>query len=834
MVGIVIVSHSAALAQGVEELARGMAGPDVRLKAVGGLNLPGQPLGTDAQLVLEAIQEVYSPEGVLVLMDLGSALLSAEVAVEQLTPEQRRHVALCDAPLVEGAVAAAVQARIGSPLAHVLAEARNALAAKTAHIESAAAPTSEPPVTATAADIVRLRVRNRLGLHARPAARFVQTAARFNAEITVANLSAARGPVNAKSINAVATLGVQQSQEIQISASGPEAQAALAALCALAANNFGDTDEVPAQSVQAPPVSPARIENSSKGLQGLAASPGVAVGLARRLGAVSALPAIPIYTVTDPSAEWKSFLTALEQTRTQIQATRDAVARRTNHDLADLFEAHLLFLDDEALREPVYKAIFDDKINAATAWDKTVARVADQYRHLETEYFRARASDVAEVGQQVLVNLLQKDEKRPAPQLSEPGILVADDLSSAETVGLDPKFVLGICTTFGSATSHSAILARMFGIPAVTGLGDRLRAVADGAALIVDGDNGQVWLWPDSDLESEYARRAEAARAEQAQAQAVSQAPAVTRDGRRVEVAANIGSVADARVAVASGAEGVGLLRTEFLFLDRQTAPDEDEQYAAYRAIAQALAGRPLIIRTLDIGGDKPVPYLNLGGEANPFLGWRAIRICLAQPELFKSQLRAILRTAAEFPVKIMYPMIATVGEWRAAQALLTEARGEARQQGHAVPDQIETGIMVEIPSAALQAEKFATEVDFFSIGTNDLTQYTLAAERGNANVAALADALQPAVLKLIAHTVKAAQAHQKWVGVCGELAGDPAAVPLLVGLGVDELSMNAPAIPRAKQIIRALDGAAMRARAQAALELDTVEAVRAAFGRPQ
>jgi phosphoenolpyruvate-protein phosphotransferase len=302
----------------------------------------------------------------------------------------------------------------------------------------------------------------------------------------------------------------------------------------------------------------------------------------------------------------------------------------------------------------------------------------------------------------------------------------------------------------------------------------------------MDGGNGQVWPAPDPELTAEYSRRAEAARLAQAEAKAASAHPAVTRDGRRIEVAANIGSVADARAAGAAGAEGVGLFRTEFLFLDRQTAPDEEEQFNIYRTAAEALGGRPVIIRTLDVGGDKPLPYLDLGREANPFLGWRAIRMCLAQPEFFKVQLRAILRAAAHFPIKIMFPMIAILAEWRAARSLLAEARDEVERAGHPVPERIEIGIMVEIPAAALQAAHFAAEVDFFSIGTNDLTQYTLAAERGNPRVALLADAFQPAVLGLIDQVSEAAHAHGKWAGVCGEMAGDPMAVPLLVGLGLE------------------------------------------------
>jgi phosphoenolpyruvate-protein phosphotransferase len=309
-----------------------------------------------------------------------------------------------------------------------------------------------------------------------------------------------------------------------------------------------------------------------------------------------------------------------------------------------------------------------------------------------------------------------------------------------------------------------------------------------------------------------------------------SKEPAVTKDGHQLEIAANVGSASETELAVASGAEGVGLFRTEFLFLDRQHAPDEEEQYAAYRDVASALQGRPLIIRTLDAGGDKPIPYLNLEHEANPFMGLRAIRICLQNPELFKTQLRAIVRVAAEYPVKVMFPMIATLSEWREAKTLLDEAAQELRSTGQPTPERIDTGIMVEIPAAALLASKFADEVNFFSIGTNDLTQYMFAAERGNPTVQGLADALHPAVLQMIQRVVDAAHASGKWVGICGELAGNPQAIPALVGLGIDELSMSSPAIPGAKQIIRQLDFKQAQELAQAALSLETADAVRKSF----
>ena len=829
MVGLVIVSHSAKLAAGVAELARAVAGPDVRIAATGGLSQPDQALGTDAQQVLAAIERAYSDDGVVVLMDLGSAVLSAEMAVDQLDSARRTHVALCDAPLVEGAVAAAVQAGLGSTLEQVVDEARKALAPKTSQLTPPAAPDrpsvpaqggpSTRPAAGPEAE-ARLIIRNRLGLHARPAAQFVRTASRFAAEVQVRNLTTGRGPVSAKSINGVATLGVRQGHEIVVTAGGPEAQPALDALQALAAADFGDAE--PAVVMPAPEASPGAT--TSAGIAGLPASPGIAIGPARFFH--PALPPVSAHTVPDPQRQWEALLAALEKTRRQIERSRDAVASRAGAYAAAIFDAHRLFLDDEALLDPARRAIFTEHLNAAAAWQRAAEQVAAAYRGLDDEYQRARAADVIDVGRRVVQNLLGGEPTPPA--FTEPGILVASDLTPAETAHLDPAVVRGICTALGGPTSHSAILARTLGIPAVVALGERILAIPEGTLLVVEGEAGSVLPDPGPAIVAEYERRAAEARASLT-ARAAALGPALTRDGRHVEVAANIGSVADARVAVANGAEAVGLFRTEFLFLDRAQAPDEDEQFAAYRAVAQALRGRPLIIRTLDVGGDKPLPYLEMPREDNPFLGWRAIRLCLARPEFFKVQLRAIVRIAAEFPVKVMFPMITVVEEWRSARRLLAEARADVRRRGERVPDHVETGIMVEVPAVGLNAGAFAAEVDFFSMGTNDLAQYTFAAERGNPRVAVLADALHPVMLRLIAQVVDAAHTHGKWLGICGELAGDAAAVPLLAGLGVDELSMVPGAIQRARETIGALDFASARALVQAAMALETPEAVRAA-----
>ncbi len=822
MVGIVIVSHSAMLAAGVRELAAEMAGPDVRLELAGGIEAPEPALGTDAIRVGEAIARADSGDGVIVLMDLGSAVLSAETALELLTPEQRARVLLCEAPLVEGAVAAAVAARLGSPLAEVAADARGGLGGKVAHLGAGEA----APATSTAAahsgdgPTLRLEIRNPLGLHARPAARFVQTAAAFDADVAVINLARGGVPVSGRSLNGLATLGIRQGDEVLVSADGPQAAAVLDALADLAARDF---DEEPVREAANAPV-PERAEQTVEGgLAGLPGAPGIVWGPARHLRVAE--PEIPTGSAVAPEQEWEALLAALDHVRGEIRTARESVAARAGDYSAAIFDAHLLFLDDEALLEPARRAIFEEGRNAAEAWHAAAEAVAADYRSLDDDYLRARADDLTGVARQVVAALIRADT---GPALGSPGIVVAEDLTPADTAGLDRELARGIVTAAGSPTSHSAILARSLGIPAAVGVGETLLDVHEGTELLLDGDAGAVYVEPNAELVAEYARRSAERDEEAREARALAGEPALTRDGQAVEVVANIGAPDDVQAALANGAEGVGLLRTEFLFLERQSMPSEDEQYQVYSRIAEMLEGRPLVLRTLDIGADKPLPYVPAQPEANPFLGVRGIRLTLERPELLETQLRAALRTAAEHPLKLMFPMVTTLEEYRQARAALERARDELERAGSAVPGKLEVGVMVEVPATGLAADTFAPEVDFFSLGTNDLTQYTMAAERGNASVAGLADGLHPAVLRLIRLVAEAASRHKRWVGVCGELASDPVAVPVLVGLGVTELSANVHAIPAVKQAVRSVDSAAAHRLAVEALGLASAAEVRA------
>jgi multiphosphoryl transfer protein len=802
MVGLVIVSHSAALAEGVVALAREMGGDELAIEAAGGME--DGAIGTDAERVRAAIERARSEDGVLVLMDLGSALMSAEIAVEMADPDGGS-IRLSDAPLVEGAVAAAATARGGATLDEVAREARGAIRMKSEQLGGDEPDPAEAPADAGTGEELRLRVENRLGLHARPAARFVAALRGLDAEVQVFNASQSRGPTDGRSLTGLAVLGVHGGDEIRVLARGPEADAALDAVRALAAANWGDDTTAPERPSEPAPETGSGIPEAGARVAGVAASPGIAIGAARHLRAPE--PVVEDGPVGSVEEERQRLDGARAAVRRDLEAARAAVAGRGGASEADIFDAHALLLDDDALLGPAAAAIADGA-GAARAWQSAATAAAAAFRALDDPYLRERAVDVEDVARRVLGQLAGTPF---AAVLDGPGIVIADELTPGEAAALDSDQVYAIATARGGATGHAAILARALGIPAVVGLGESLLAIEDGTQLVLDGELGTVEIDPDPATIAEREARRRAEDAVRGEALQRAGEPGALRDGRRVEVVANIGSAAEAGPAVAQGAEGVGLLRTEFLFLDRADPPSEDEQVAVLTEIAEALDGRPLIVRTLDAGADKPLPFLRQAPEANPFLGRRGIRLSLAEPELFRTQLRAVLRVAANHPLKLMFPMVATLEELRAARAHLDAERAALGSTA-----KLEVGVMVEVPALALAAAEVAPEVDFFSIGTNDLAQYTMAAERGNAMLSSLLDgASRVPVLRLIAAVVEAAEAHGRWVGVCGELAGDPEAAVALVGLGVRELSMAAGRIPAVKAALRETDEEAAAAAAR-------------------
>ncbi|NMC54632.1 MAG: phosphoenolpyruvate--protein phosphotransferase [Chloroflexi bacterium] len=530
--------------------------------------------------------------------------------------------------------------------------------------------------------------------------------------------------------------------------------------------------------------------------------------------------------VDDPESELARIRAAVPVARAQLEGVYEhAQSDPSTQAEAEIFQAQLMMLEDPEFWQQVEDQVSGERTNAEAAISDVAKTYAEMLRAMDNEYFAARAADVFDVANRVLKILLGISDS-PTTGLVQPSIIVAEDLTPSDTVLLDKSLVIGFCTAVGSATSHTAILARGLGLPAVAGAGQQIVELNNDVMVILDGNHGKLIVDPDPETVQQFQTRLKAAGEIKESALKMAKVPAVTQDGLRVEVVANIGNVEGAIKSLEFGAEGVGLLRTEFLYLERSNLPSEEEQYAAYRAIFEPFGSMPVVLRTLDIGGDKELPYMDMPKEMNPFLGLRALRLCLANPDLFKTQLRAALRAAVGRNVKIMFPMVATLAEIRLAKLALEECRRELSAEGKAFADEIEVGIMVEIPAAAVSADRLAREVDFFSIGTNDLSQYTMAADRTNSAVAGLTSAFQPAVLRLIHQVIQAAHAHGKWVGMCGELAGEPLAAPLLVGMGLDEFSMSAPMIPVIKQILRGLNAAEMKGLVEDALDLDSPEEI--------
>lgn len=827
MVGIVIVAHSRTLAESLVELIRQMSGPDVPIAIAAGAGPDGLEFGTNAMEISEAIQSVYSPEGVLVLMDLGSAILSAEMALEFLPAEVQPRVRFCGAPLVEGAIAAGVQAGLGGDLESVCREAREALAPKAEQLgegetrpESVVPPEEEPVAVLPQPEVV-LRLKNEHGLHARPAALFVREAARFDAEVKVRNVSKGKGPVSARSLNALATLGAVYEDEIALTARGPEAGQALEALKNLVASKF---DQVAGAETGIRSRTAVQVPIDEQAEQGVPISEGVAIGPMFKFH----LPPPPVeeYEVQDPQQAWDRLLEAIGTTRKAIRGQHQNVRDRLGVPQAAIFEAHLLILEDPDLLERAHELVFEKRRSEGAAWRQAINEVVDNYKALPDVYLQQRASDVLDVGNQVLY-ALAGEKPGGKVEFPEKAILFANELTPTQTAQLDMEQVLGFVTVAGGPTSHSAILARTMGIPAIAGVDPELEMLPEGTLLAIDGSTGTLWVDPPADKITALREQRRILLEQQKQLRKAIDQPAVTMDGRHVEVAVNVGNALDAEMGMKNKADGIGLLRTEFLFLRRDTAPSEAEQVEALSEIGRIMAGKPVVVRTLDVGGDKAVPYIQLPREENPFLGVRAIRLSLREEPLFRTQLRAILRVGANYDFRVMFPMVANPEEVAAARRIMESVHQEMEREAvpHAWP--VETGIMVEIPSAALLSSMFAQHVDFFSIGTNDLTQYTLAAERGNPSLSGFADGLHPAVLRLIREVVESAHQRGKWVGVCGELAGDPVAVPVLVGLGVDELSMNPGSIARVKALIREMNFSDAQTLVQEVLGCESAQGVR-------
>ena len=562
-------------------------------------------------------------------------------------------------------------------------------------------------------------------------------------------------------------------------------------------------------------------------LQGIAASDGIAIAKVYTLTEPDLT--VTKVTVEDSEKEVSRLDDALAASIKDVELIKETALKNLGEEEAQVFDAHLMVLSDPELIGQVKDSITSNKVNAESALKEVTDMFISIFAGMEDNpYMQERAADIRDVSKRVLAHLLGVKIPSPAT-IKDEVIIVAADLTPSDTAQLNRQYVKAFVTDIGGRTSHSAIMARSLEIPAIVGTKEVTSTAKDGDIIIVDGLTGDVFLNPSEEVIAEYRAKAEAFAAQQAEWEKLKDSKTYTKDGHQVELAANIGTPKDLEGVVNNGAEGVGLYRTEFLYMDSHDMPTEEDQFEAYKAVLEGMNGRPVVVRTMDIGGDKELPYLPLPHEMNPFLGYRAIRISLNEPEMFRTQLRALLRASVYGKLRIMFPMIATLNDFRGAKALLEEEKAKLIAEGVAVSEDIQVGIMIEIPAAAVLAHQFAKEVDFFSIGTNDLIQYTMAADRMNERVSYLYQPYNPSILTLIKHVIDSAHKEGKWAGMCGEMAGDQTAVPLLVGLGLDEFSMSASSVLKTRSLIAKLTLSDMQALADKAInECATVEEVEA------
>ncbi|HDC9253698.1 TPA: phosphoenolpyruvate--protein phosphotransferase [Staphylococcus aureus] len=562
----------------------------------------------------------------------------------------------------------------------------------------------------------------------------------------------------------------------------------------------------------------------SKLIKGIAASDGVAIAKAYLLVEPD-LTFDKNEKVTDVEGEVAKFNSAIEASKVELTKIRNNAEVQLGADKAAIFDAHLLVLDDPELIQPIQDKIKNENANAATALTDVTTQFVTIFESMDNEYMKERAADIRDVSKRVLSHILGVELPNPS-MIDESVVIVGNDLTPSDTAQLNKEFVQGFATNIGGRTSHSAIMSRSLEIPAIVGTKSITQEVKQGDMIIVDGLNGDVIVNPTEDELIAYQDKRERYFADKKELQKLRDADTVTVDGVHAELAANIGTPNDLPGVIENGAQGIGLYRTEFLYMGRDQMPTEEEQFEAYKEVLEAMNGKRVVVRTLDIGGDKELSYLNLPEEMNPFLGYRAIRLCLAQQDIFRPQLRALLRASVYGKLNIMFPMVATINEFREAKAILLEEKENLKNEGHDISDGIELGIMVEIPATAALADVFAKEVDFFSIGTNDLIQYTLAADRMSERVSYLYQPYNPSILRLVKQVIEASHKEGKWTGMCGEMAGDETAIPLLLGLGLDEFSMSATSILKARRQINGLSKNEMTELANRAVDCATQEEV--------
>jgi len=802
MVGLVIVSHSRALGNAVVDFIKQTNDKDIPVVAAGGVGEQNELLGTDAHDIMDAINAVYSKDGVLVLMDLGSAILSTELAIDFLEEDKQNDVRICSAPIVEGAVVAAVQIAIGSSLNDVASEALEGLITKQEHLDethNAALKFDKESLNNTKADTLQrvFTIRNALGLHARPAMKLVQLIGKYDASAEVSNISKGRGPVEGRSLNKLSSLNVHKDDQLLFEVSGKDGDRLLNAIEIIVQDNFGEP-MIPTATV---PVQRKRPDGA------VGVSDGIAIGKAFHLKKKEFK--IEKREIIDVAAEKEKLREAVRLVDGEISQRINNLSTRVSDDEIEIFEAHKVLLTDPELYDDTLKDIGKDKISAEYAWNSNIQKVKDQYTSLDNEYLQLRGNDVQDVGTQVTAALLGQSPLNSTDfqdvGSDEQLILVAEDLTPSETAMLDFHRVKGIVIKYGGPTSHTAILSRAMGIPAVCGYSS-VNNITNGELLIMNGSNGEINTKP-SEQDIDRATKQIAQWQEHLDAlRKKSIMPAVTVDGFTFNINANISSGKEALSALNSGAEGIGLLRTEFMFLNKQSAPSEDEQYEELVNIGEVMKGKPVVVRTLDIGGDKMIPYISMNKEDNPFLGVRGIRLYEKNTELMTIHFSAILRAALDYDFRIMFPMIAEANEFIRISKTIADLHYqlEKKKIKHKWP--IPMGAMIETPSAVVMAEVLARHADFFSIGSNDLTQYIMAAERGNSSLINFSDPLNPAVLRSIHMAIQEAHKNGIEISVCGEIGSDPHGIAVLIGMGIDKISLNSGKIPEIKALIRKLD----------------------------
>ncbi len=806
MVSLVIVSHSRKVATAVAELVKALTSESLPIAIAGGVGEDYAELGTDATDIMDAIESVHTDDGTLVLVDMGSAILSTELALDFLGEDVAERVKITAAPVVEGAVAAAVQMGLNAPLETVYNEAVAGLQAKQSHLgevdSTAPAPASGIENLSQHQDTLSQQfvIQNTHGLHARPVTRLIHAISPFNCQIGVQNVSKQSKIVDARSAISLGCLHLTKGDSMAVFALGEDAELVLKAVEQIHRNHFGESLE--SSDNFSEPRQATGAENTANDVNGdemdeeapktISLSEGYA--LAPAINCTERPIHIEKTSTDDVSAECTKLRHAIIAAVANLHQ-RAKIARQVE---AEILSAQAVMLKDPALLEKAVEIIGNEQCVAEYAWNKTIQSVSEQYQQIEDSYLQQRAYDVIDIGKQVLMTLGAVTDERI--ELNEPAILFFSELSPSQATELDPQWVKGVVTERGGSSSHAAIIVRSLGIPAISGFGGNRQEVRDGDFCIIDGYEGRVYCRPDADLRAHYEKTYHEWKTKREQLQQLAQRPAETQNGVKIDVFANIASLKEAQALAASGADGVGLLRTEFLFLDNADAPSEEIQYEHLREILQVV-NKPVTIRTFDIGGDKQVPYVNQQ-EQNPFLGVRGVRLYRQQPELFDAHIRAILRASLGHEVKVMFPMIATLEDFNDSKQRVEAIHQKLTEQGIAHQWPLPIGMMVETPAAVLLANELAELADFFSIGTNDLTQYVMAADRGAVALANYANPLSVPVLRMLKTVIEAAEHAQIPVSLCGNPGPLHEALPKLIGLGLRAISLSQSSVPEAKQII--------------------------------